>query len=146
MFKCVECGRVFDEPKIWREDYGEYMCGCPFCGGNFEDAVRCDDCGEWFISYELDNGICDCCADEKVFEYRYDFSSCFELAKNESKQIVGLNAFLWSIFSEDQIEQILLNELFNRSAFKPINCSAFINADRDWFLEHILKLEKEKEK
>jgi hypothetical protein len=122
------------------------MCGCPFCGGNFEDAVRCSACGEWFLSYELESGVCDCCAEEKAFEYRYDFNSCFELAKSASKSSVALNAFLWSIFSEDQIEQILLKELFNRSAFKQINCSAFINADRGWFLEHILKLEKEKEK
>jgi hypothetical protein len=44
MYKCLDCGRTFSTPKYWQEthglDYGPYeqFSGCPFCGGDYEDA------------------------------------------------------------------------------------------------------------
>lgn len=43
MFRCSECGCLFDEPDEWKEDMGEHngrpcyqtMSGCPRCGGNY---------------------------------------------------------------------------------------------------------------
>lgn len=36
MYKCYDCGAIFDEPKRWVEIHGEPMCGCPYCGGGLD--------------------------------------------------------------------------------------------------------------
>lgn len=44
-FRCMECGRTFDEPKRVQESRGEFwgvpcyetMRYCPFCMGDFEE-------------------------------------------------------------------------------------------------------------
>ena len=43
MYRCSECGCIFNEPVEWNEDRGEHfgrpcyqtMSGCPRCGGNY---------------------------------------------------------------------------------------------------------------
>jgi len=46
MFKCNDCGLIFEEPKRWQEDRGEFwgqpayetMYGCPHCySGDYEE-------------------------------------------------------------------------------------------------------------
>ena len=47
MFKCLDCGYVFEEGEeaVWYEDRGEYwgvpcrerMTGCPACHGDYEE-------------------------------------------------------------------------------------------------------------
>jgi hypothetical protein len=72
---CLDCRHVFSEDEIayWREQRGEYwgmpcyetVCGCPICHGEFDDAIECVNCGEYFAEYELNDGdICDECAEE----------------------------------------------------------------------------------
>lgn len=52
MFICLECGRIFEEPKLIKESRGEFWgapCyeewpGCPFCYcGNIEEYFEEDD-------------------------------------------------------------------------------------------------------
>ena len=72
MYKCIECGAIFEEPKTWEEYRGEYwgcpcsetMSGCPECRGDYEEAVECTRCGEWCFEDELDDGLCEVCQDE----------------------------------------------------------------------------------
>jgi hypothetical protein len=47
------------------------------------------------------------------------------------------------MFSQSQIEEILLKELVQQSAFAPVDCSTFTTEDKDWFVENALKYEKE---
>ena len=71
MFICVECQNVFDEPKIIEENHGldappyEYFSVCPYCGGAFTEAYRCDYCGDFIADtyIKLNNGerICSEC-------------------------------------------------------------------------------------
>lgn len=62
MYKCLDCGFDFEEPKRYSEDYTpggafeggsfmRYFEGCPICAGAFEEATECE-CGEYFIGYE----------------------------------------------------------------------------------------------
>lgn len=43
MYRCKDCGEIFDEPRHWTEQHGfsdglyEHWEGCPCCGGAFED-------------------------------------------------------------------------------------------------------------
>lgn len=52
-FICLDCGRIFEEPKRWVETHGldsppyEKWSGCPACGGAYANAITCDICGEY---------------------------------------------------------------------------------------------------
>jgi hypothetical protein len=56
MFVCLDCGRIFENPKHYRDshgfDYGPYeqWDGCPSCGGAYAEAYECDECGRWITS------------------------------------------------------------------------------------------------
>ena len=82
--KCTDCGYVFDYENAGgvRENHwldGEYMGSetflvCPNCGGDFEDAADCCECGETFTENELYDGWCEKCLRETInydtfFEY-----------------------------------------------------------------------------
>lgn len=80
MYKCLECGNSFEDPRQVETDCGydtEYthipyiFCDelCPFCGAEniTDDVISCDNCGEWFSWDEVvygDSGekYCDDCA------------------------------------------------------------------------------------
>lgn len=65
MYKCIECGHIFDEGEqdIIREYHSEIPGGfyeeftsCPLCGGDYEEAVFCEECGGAFLPDELIDG------------------------------------------------------------------------------------------
>lgn len=69
MFICKECGHVFSEPGYYEESrpYGEadvyetFSC-CPCCKGDYEEAVQCECCEEYFSKDEMEyNDICPTC-------------------------------------------------------------------------------------
>ena len=76
MYKCIDCGAVFEEPATWEEYRGEYwgcpcsetMSGCPECRGDYEEAVECTRCGEWYFSGELEDGLCEDCQSELLIK------------------------------------------------------------------------------
>ena len=61
---CIECGSVFEDPKYYKETHGldsppyEHWSGCPYCGGNYTEAYKCDCCGEYIDCdyFQTDNG------------------------------------------------------------------------------------------
>lgn len=71
MFICLDCGEIFEEPKIFTETHGldsppyEKLYGCPECGGNFTEAFECDVCGEYiddeYIITDKGDRICNNC-------------------------------------------------------------------------------------
>ena len=73
MYRCRECGNVFETPANYSEDktpggafeggsFVEHYTGCPSCGGNYEEAKECDGCGEFFCESQLyaysDEDVC----------------------------------------------------------------------------------------
>ena len=142
MYKCADCGYMFDEGITYTEDYGEQKEGCPRCGGYFEETVRCDECGEQFLEEELTSGLCEECAEKLKNKYRYDFSKCFKISQEE-RESVELNSFLCSQFTAEEIERILLRELMIASSVCPVDCSDFIENDELWFLEKAIEGVKE---
>ena len=80
--KCADCGYVFDyeDRTVVKESHGfddgfyETFSCCPNCGGDFEDAADCCECGETFTENELYSGWCEKCLRETInydtfFEY-----------------------------------------------------------------------------
>ena len=80
--KCTSCGYVFDfedrtvvgESHGFNDGFYETFSCCPNCGGDFEDADDCCECGEAFTENELYDGWCEKCLRETInydtfFEY-----------------------------------------------------------------------------
>ena len=81
--KCTDCGYVFDyeDRTVVKESHGfndgfyETFSCCPNCGGDFEDAVECHECGETFTENEIyGDKLCEKCLRETInydtfFEY-----------------------------------------------------------------------------
>ena len=65
MYKCENCGGIFDRPLLVEEDFGYETClghvsayqqfkECPYCSCNFYYEVeQCEECGEWFPPYKI---------------------------------------------------------------------------------------------
>lgn len=70
-FICLNCNELFDEPSYWEEQHGldhgpfEQMSGCPYCGGSYVKAHKCDACDYWidskYIKLESGERICENC-------------------------------------------------------------------------------------
>lgn len=69
---CLDCGYQFDEPREYVETHGldtppyEHLSCCPVCGGGYDEAVECSDCGAavpMSEAQELPNGdwLCENC-------------------------------------------------------------------------------------
>ena len=65
MFICTHCGNLVEEPRVVRERHGspygfeEYYAFCS-CGGEYEEAVECEECGEYVArsdTHLTDDGI-----------------------------------------------------------------------------------------
>ena len=81
--KCTDCGYVFDfeDRTVVKESHGfddgfcETFSCCPNCGGDFEDAFECHECGEAFTEDEIyGDKWCEKCLRETInydtfFEY-----------------------------------------------------------------------------
>ena len=81
--KCTDCGYVFDfeDRTVVKENHGfgdgfyETFSCCPNCGGDFEDAIECHECGEAFTEDEIyGDKWCEKCLRETInydtfFEY-----------------------------------------------------------------------------
>lgn len=83
LYICTDCRQRFDEPHRYVERHGlehgpyEQMSCCPFCGGDYERALTCDECGEVLPESEIclnDHGrdLCAKCyaAEEEAIERR----------------------------------------------------------------------------
>ena len=84
-FICHDCEREFEESKelVDVEYYGSKLCSytCPYCGGNFSEAVTCKSCGKEFGSKDKNadccNEICPECMkklEEKTKEFFKQFN------------------------------------------------------------------------
>ena len=71
MWICLDCNSLFQDPKHYVEmhnldtpPYEEYD-GCPYCGGAYARAHKCDCCGSWIVGdyIKTDDGkrYCDNC-------------------------------------------------------------------------------------
>ena len=78
MFLCLDCNRVFEEPKQHIDRHGldappyEIWSCCPYCGGDYVSTTSCDVCGEWisgeYIQTANDDYICSKCYQVKDIE------------------------------------------------------------------------------
>jgi DNA-directed RNA polymerase subunit RPC12/RpoP len=148
-YKCLDCGKVFEDYAKWEENVGEFwgtaayetVYGCPHCKGEFEETIPCDICGEEHLKDELFGGVCKNCIDK----YKYDTKVCFEVGKHAS-DTVELNLFLATLFTKEEIEEILFKALQEEEKInKTVNCQKFIDLDKSWFGERLAEEVKNNE-
>lgn len=140
-YKCIECGHIFEEGEqaVWKERRGEHwgtpcteeMSGCPLCKGDFQKTFKCAICGAEHTEEELHGDVCDDCIDE----YRKDFDTCYKISKGETVN-VEINALLASIFSVEEIEEIIVDFIRKNECFY---CDQFIDEDKFWFGERLVE-------
>lgn len=143
-YKCLECGHIFEDgeegnyfetQEIWGRDFREKIKCCPLCKGDYEATVPCEICGSYHLKDELTNGVCEECIEEQKFNLRF----CYEASKGEEVYI-NINSFLASMIDKDEMEEILFKALLNdESMGEKIDCSKFINEDKYWFAEKLVK-------
>ena len=140
MYRCLECGHLFEdgEEAVVIEDRGEF-CGspcseelsvCPICHGVYAETVRCQVCDSEHFEEELTGGVCEECFEK----YQYDVDMCYRLSADD-KSSVKINSFLYTMFDEEEIEQILFEALKERQKYVQIDRSKFIDDDKEWFGE-----------
>ena len=141
-FQCHECDRRFEEPDFVTERHGlesppyEKMAVCPYCKSYFEMMYQCKICGEWFADEELTSGVCDDC----IYQHDTDYELCYKLGNEETAQEkISINGFVASVFTEEQISEILMRELRNIKDITNISCIEFIGSDKSWFAEQLIK-------
>ena len=80
------------------------------------------------------NGGCVC--DDCVEEYKRDFKTCYAISETAPKEEIKINALLASLVSVSKIEAVLYHIL---KEAEYVDCSAFINQDKDWFAEKLVE-------
>ena len=89
MFKCCECGHLFEdgEQAVWEEKHGfidgpfEKWSGCPLCKSDYEEVHQCKECGDWHYEDELYGGWCEKCLRETI-----DYDTFFEYCEANKDQ------------------------------------------------------------
>ena len=146
-YECHNCGKRFEEPHIIEEKHGldtppyEKIGVCPYCKGYFEEMTQCRICGQYFTEDELSGGVCDEC----VYEHSTDIELCHRLGQ-EAEESIKLNGFIASVFSEEQINEILWNRIKEINRMVNISCYDFIDSDKSWFAEQLIKEKNDAEK
>ena len=144
-YECHNCGKRFEEPHIIEEKHGldtppyEKIGVCPYCKGYFEEMQECKICGEYFTEDELTSGVCDEC----IYEKATDIKFCYNL---ETEETIKINGFIASVFTEEQINEILWNRIKEINRMVNISCYDFIDSDKSWFAEKLIKEKNDAEK
>ena len=139
-YQCHECDRQFEEPDIITETHGmtdgscEKHGVCPYCKGYFEEMHKCEICGEYFTEDELSGGVCDEC----IYEHSTDIELCHKLGE-EAEENIKINGFIASVFTEEQINEILWNRIKEINRMVNISCYDFIDSDKSWFAEKLIE-------
>ena len=83
MYKCHDCGEVFETPKSVTVSLGqcfgfpadEEQSECPICGSDdFDAAELCESCGGYFFPDDLEEGLCEDCRCAVIEDFERQFN------------------------------------------------------------------------
>jgi hypothetical protein len=144
IYKCEKCNAVFDSNRYiyetgtanfpdWFEinDWNYTEGTCPFCDTEDCPTIElCSACGKYHEFGEMRGGVCPDC----INRYRGNREACYEISQNTPRESIELNAFLLSLFTTAEIEDILLKHARDNDI---TDCDTFIDSDDDWFGEQV---------
>ena len=140
MYICEECGDTRIELKEECEHIGGFQSGkqgytyteteCS-CGGEYVEAVKCEECGEW--ASELYSGVCDDCLKGEAT------ISNAVLFGDTKKEAVNVNGLYVKVFGEAQINSILQSAFFEKTTKgeRINNANEFCLKDKEEFGEFL---------
>lgn len=141
---CDDCGHIFEEGEqkrrkesrgeFWGSKSYEYVSVCPICGGSYSEAEVCEICGSAHTEEDLHGGVCDECIDK----YRYNPDVLYKVGENDTAN-VEINSFLATIFTAQEINEILHREMKTIAKYAMVSGNDFIDSDVDWFGEMLAK-------
>lgn len=126
---CAKCGDTFKHP-YYDEKAEDYKSPC-CCSCDFDEAVKCEICGEYFSEDKLHGGACDDCITEKTTDYDFLFE-----VESEDIRSVMLPNILIEVLGENEIVTVLQQYVKENK----INCSEYINKYKDYMGERINEL------
>ena len=121
MFKCCDCGHLFEEGEqaVTYETHGfhqppyEEIHSCPVCGGDFEEVHQCKECGDWHTDDELYEGWCEKCLRETI-NYDTFFEYCEANRDEQYLDIFVMSELLGGMdcpkHSTDEFHQLMVGE------------------------------------
>ena len=71
-------------------------------------------------------------------KYENELDTCLKLGE-VSKEDIKINSLLVTMFTQAEIEEILICELKEAEKTAPVDCSSFVYDDLDWFGETLRK-------
>jgi hypothetical protein len=136
---CEKCRIYFDEEEIISSsEYGMDIAMCPECHRELQECKECKICHNSFAEEErkVEDGVCEECLHSEDDNIDFWYGICSASGQVED---VSLNAVLTTAFTEDEMEEILLEELKKRHKENPeeYNCSRFVNDDTSWAAEQL---------
>ncbi len=151
MLMCPYCGNVIDEEDLetYYECHGhdglspirEKMVSwrCSECGHEYEEAEKCQVCGEYFIPQHYKYHVCeDCMLEHENLKNALDIGT-------HNKIPVKINGFVDSCLTEDQINEILVNYIEGMIKEGDKKIREYCEEDKDYFGDWIVEeIEKEK--
>lgn len=114
---CERCGHVL-EGKETQLSYDDTLV-CRMCGGDAVPAYRCEICEEIVPEDEIEgceHKVCRSCIEKK----RYDVDFCAKVGEAEGSECC-LNSFLASLFTESEINDLMLAALKDRAKVRPVD-------------------------
>ena len=133
--KCTNCGYVFDyeDRTVVRESHGfddgfyETFSCCPSCGGDFEDAVECCECGETFTENEIyGDKWCERCLRETI-----NYDTFFEYCEANK--------------DEQYLDTFLMCEILNCEYVPKISSYEFHELMVDVYKERVEQIKRDKQ-
>lgn len=131
---CLDCGEVFDDSNVkrWKEAHGEPRIGCPLCGGAFDEAERCEQCGRYYEKDALYDGMCvNCLAEcaslyDTALQFLLDTDEYFDIFMFETWYGSDVPAFVSDKlrdmmimqFKREKTEELLLGQHDFKDAFR----------------------------
>lgn len=115
---CERCGHVLEGKETQLSYDGTLVCR--LCGGDVVNAYRCEICEELVHQdniYGYDHRVCFECI-EKI---RYNVDLMKKVGDCSYKTELSLNSYLCRFFSDDEINDLMLEALKERSKIKPVD-------------------------
>ena len=117
--------------EFWGSPAYQSFAVCPYCGSEeIVEAMECKVCGTVYPEDEIHGAVCDECLNK----YKQDPQRCYDVTK-EHKTEISINDFLAQMFTESEIEKILLDFCLERK----VDCTEYVDWDKSWFGDCIIE-------
>ena len=114
--------------KFFRTKDSSFLC--PDCGAEMELAQKCTFCGGSFLPADLTHGLCDDCINEEASSIQFDY---YLSRKEDWNASVDIDLVLATVFSEEEINDILYREFINSG--RSFDCNPFLDEYKYEFAE-----------